>query len=277
MARLAFITFLLILSIIAKSQKVLDIAYLKCTYSYRYLKDTVAGKEGEKDLLILQIGKNISKCYSYYSYQVDSLCETPNYERTFWDTFKKCMDKEGTSSSNYYHKRLKTYVYKNYPKGGMTITDGISTEAFIYEDSLSVIGWNISDSSKNVLGYSCQRATCTFRGRQYEAWFTLDIPVSDGPWKFSGLPGLIMEISDVGSQYSFAIVGIEKVNNESIVFSKPITENGKHIKTTRNEFLNGLKHYLVDATGYIEAETGISLSDGSKIKRLDYDLIERDY
>lgn len=277
MIRVAAVLVFLSISIKSVSQAVLDVAYLRCTYTYCYLTDTNSRKEGEKDLLILQIGKNISKCYSYYSYQVDSLCQTPNYQRAFWDKFNKSMEAEGVHSSSYYHKRLKTYVYKGYPEGKMTVTDGISTEAFVYEDKLSAFSWSMSDSVKSILGYSCQKAVCRYRGRSYEAWFAADIPVNDGPWKFAGLPGLIMEVYDVGRHYSFTIKGVEKVDNEPIIFSKPTTEGGKYVATFRSEFLRGLKSYLLDKAGYIEAETGISLSGSSNTKALSYDLIERDY
>lgn len=277
MKKIAGVIVLCAISMSNFAQQKLDEAYLKCQYKFSFIKDTVKARSDSDDLLILQIGKSISKCYSYYSNQVDSLCETSGYERKFWDTFKKSMDKEGASSSSYYHKRLKTYVYKNYPTGKMTVTDGISTEAFIYEDSLSAIRWQLEDSTKSILGYSCQKAACDFRGRHYEAWFADSIPVSDGPWKFSGLPGLIMEVSDRGKQYAFTIIGLEKVNNDAIIFSKPVFNSGKYIKTGRREFLAGLKRYIKDAAGYIEAEYGISLPKDSMTKQLNYDLIERDY
>ena len=68
------------------------------------------------------------------------------------------------------------------------------------------------ESGEWVLGYKCQRATCRWRGRDYVAWFAPDIPIRRGPWKFGGLPGLIMKIHDVDSLYVFEAVAIEKGN-----------------------------------------------------------------
>lgn len=42
--------------------------------------------------------------------------------------------------------------------------------------------WKINeDSIKNILGYDCQLAETDFRGRNWKAWFTIDIPLSYGP------------------------------------------------------------------------------------------------
>ena len=93
------------------------------------------------------------------------------------------------------HRRMTATIYKNYPQGEMTITDFLLGQYYLYGDSLNAQEWNMeNDSTKMVLGHECQKATCCFRGRQWTAWFALDVPVSDGPWKFCGLPGLIMEV-----------------------------------------------------------------------------------
>jgi Protein of unknown function (Porph_ging). len=63
--------------------------------------------------------------------------------------------------------------------------------------------WEILPDSKVVLGYSCRKATCVFKGRTWNAWFTTDIPYSEGPWKFCGLPGLILQVEDERGWFSF--------------------------------------------------------------------------
>ena len=62
---------------------------------------------------------------------------------------------------------------------------------FIYSDELHPQSWTLTDERKDVLGYSCQKATARFRGRDYTAWVATDIPISNGPWLLGGAPGLI--------------------------------------------------------------------------------------
>ncbi len=258
------------------SQQTLDTAYLKCQYKHIWQNDTLSGKTKD-DLLILQIGKDISKSYSYYSNMVDSISALPNGDKIAGKMIDNAMKSGDFMKGNYLHKRMKAYIYKNYPERKMTVTDGLSLQDYIYEDVLNAQHWEIKDSTKTILNYSCQMATCDFRGRTWTAWFAPDIPVSDGPWKFGGLPGLIMEVYDHGSQYHFTIVGLQKEENEPIIFSETYVGSKKFEKTNRLDFLKAKKKYLMDMSGYIEMETGIDLSGGQVAKIMRYDLIELDY
>ena len=258
------------------SQQVLDNAYLKCQYEYTWKNDTLSGKTKD-DLLILQVGENISKCYSHYSFQVDSINSLPNGRRISGKMLDNAIKSGEFFKGNYLHKRMKAYIYKNYPQGKMTVTDGLSLQDFIYEDELDAQQWEIRDSTKRILDYGCQMAVCDFRGRQWTAWFAADIPLSDGPWKFGGLPGLIMEVYDKNSQYHFTIIGLQKVEKEPIIFSETHFGSKRFEKTNRINFLKAQKSYFMNMNGYIEMETGIDLSGGQPAKIMRYDLIERDY
>ena len=79
-----------------------------------------------------------------------------------------------------------------------------------YEEKWSGQDWTLQADTASFLGHQCQKATCHWRGRDYIAWFAPDIPIRRGPWKFGGLPGLIMKIHDVDSLYVFEAVAIEK-------------------------------------------------------------------
>lgn len=77
------------------------------------------------------------------------------------------------------------------------------------------IHWKIkSNTTEKILGYDTQKAVCEFGGRKWTAWFTREIPIMDGPYKFSGLPGLILKIQDSEENYLFEIKSITKENND---------------------------------------------------------------
>lgn len=80
-----------------------------------------------------------------------------------------------------------------------------------YEELLPALTWNfVPDSSTTILGYDCQEATTEYAGRNYKAWFTTELPLPYGPYKFGGLPGLILRIQDAESQYNWECSGFEK-------------------------------------------------------------------
>lgn len=85
-------------------------------------------------------------------------------------------------------------------------------------DSLYPMQWKIDTAQKKVGNYTCIRATCFFRGRNYVAWFTPEIPLSLGPWKMGGLPGLIVELED---SERYFIVGLKKISNGSSPIELP--------------------------------------------------------
>lgn len=83
--------------------------------------------------------------------------------------------------------------------------DQIKFNEFNVVDVLDSIEWKIENETKVILNYQCQKATCKFNGRDFVVFFTNEIPVSDGPWKFTGLPGLILEANSDDKIATFEI------------------------------------------------------------------------
>ncbi|MDL2257347.1 GLPGLI family protein, partial [Bacteroidales bacterium OttesenSCG-928-I14] len=96
----------------------------------------------------------------------------------------------------------------------MTVTDiaSILQENYIYEEELPIFNWVIFNETQSILSYDCQKATTSFRGRDYIAWFAPAIPISNGPWKFGGLPGLILKLCDTKEEFVFECNGLEQLN-----------------------------------------------------------------
>ncbi|MCF6241560.1 MAG: GLPGLI family protein [Bacteroidales bacterium] len=68
-------------------------------------------------------------------------------------------------------------------------------QAFIYKDKVN-IKWQLENEQKEIEGLKCAKASTHFRGRNYTAWYALEVPSSAGPWKFNGLPGLIVKVEE---------------------------------------------------------------------------------
>ncbi len=96
-----------------------------------------------------------------------------------------------------YHDKKLDYLYEYAPI--------ITRDFYVKEDSMTkLFNWKFIDSpSKSILNFPCKSATCTFRGRNYIAYYTDEVEFYTGPWKFSGLPGLILEVSSDDGKFSF--------------------------------------------------------------------------
>ena len=114
--------------------------------------------------------------------------------------------------------------------------DNVLISEFRVNEKTKQPQWHIvSDSVATILGYRCTLATTQFKGRKWLAWYTEDIPLSYGPWKLCGLPGLILRAYDSERQYVFEATGMSQPNG-----SEPI----KTIKGMKRYETVSLKDYL---------------------------------
>jgi GLPGLI family protein len=278
------IVFIMIANLHIFAQQVFDKAHSKFIYNHVWHFDTIKLHDVRKDLIILQVGRNISKSYSFYTFQSDSLRSTSDGSVVFRQSLRKAIDDASARGEIFrnppYRRRMSTMIYKNYPQGKVTITDNINTNYYIYTEDFHSQTWQIIDSTKTMMEYTCQMAISDFRGRRWIAWFAPDIPISDGPWKFSGLPGLIMEVYDTKDHYRFTIVGMEQVQDEPIVFSPVVLGHksyGKYEETSRLEFLRALARYRGMSSAIMNAELGVQTFDETTQSSIPHDFMERDY
>lgn len=112
----------------------------------------------------------------------------------------------------------------------MIFQEGIAFKAIQAIENEFAITWKITNEFKIIGNYNCQKATTNFKNNNYSVWYTQDIPLSFGPWKFYGLPGLILEINDETNFYKIHAtkvnLGIDPqlvINNiESFKVEKPV-------------------------------------------------------
>lgn len=81
--------------------------------------------------------------------------------------------------------------------------------SFLLKEPLNLFEWEISRDTKAMFGYSCIKATCKFRGREYVAYFTRELPFKAAPWKFHGLPGVVLEVYSKDGQFKWTSKTLE--------------------------------------------------------------------
>ena len=129
---------------------------------------------------------------------------------------------------------------------------------YIIKEALPAIHWKIQNETKKINGYDCQKATGICKGREYTAWFASDIPVSFGPWKLHGLPGLILEAYDNHLWISFTCVQVE-VGKTDLTDANLAIPAG--IKATQTEYFNMINASKLGIVGNIISGNGAQVNN----------------
>jgi GLPGLI family protein len=115
-------------------------------------------------------------------------------------------------------------IYKDLNGGKLYANRALFTTMSYIDDSDIQLEWDIitSEKVKEIAGYYCQKAITKFRGRVYEAYYTTDVPIPNGPYKFQGLPGLILEVSSTDGYYKATAIEVNKLKEDSqIIIENP--------------------------------------------------------
>lgn len=175
--------------------------------------------------------------------------------------------------TTWYQDTLGVVFFKDLEKKKLCTREFFHDAIYVTEEPrLPNITWQITSEKKSIGSFSCQKATTHFRGRNYTAWFTMDIPISNGPWKLQGLPGLILEATDDAEEVKFLFLSIEMPSTRSTAIKVPT--DGKKVdfetykKADAIEYEKGKR-----AKESVAAERGVILT----ITRGKVSLIEKEY
>lgn len=140
---------------------------------------------------------------------------------------------------------IRCSIFKNMTSKNITTIDHIYMQGmYEYEESFNAFNWQITAETDTINNYVCQKAICDFGGRTWEAWFTSELPFSDGPYKFCNLPGLILNVADTENHYSWKFLSIERPSELMMVY-EVINDR---IQTTKEGFFKLQKRYKVSHT-----------------------------
>ncbi|MBM7417767.1 MULTISPECIES: GLPGLI family protein [Chryseobacterium] len=198
---------------------------------------------------VLQTNGKVSKFFDPILLKQDSLTE--KYTKL------SSLGSAEINSLMHLKSRTEKVIIKNFIDNTVIVQNKYRKK-YQYEESLPKIAWNLEDDSKMILGYKCKKATSTFRGRDYIAWFAPEIVLNDGPDLFNGLPGLILEISDKENNFHFEAVAID--NKERLIY---LRNEDNIIKLNRQKYRDLQRNYFENPSLF----HGKAMNeDGSQIK-----------
>lgn len=141
-------------------------------------------------------------------------------------------------------------IYKNYPQNGeLTFIDKLLFNHYRYIERMERPVWTIVNEKKTILTYECQKATANYFGRSWTAWYTLEIPISEGPWKLWGLPGVIFEAFDADRHYTFECISMKETKSDKTILPP---QRKKYTKISKKEY------WTLDKESNIDPETFVT-------------------
>ena len=216
-------------------------------YEVKFKEDSTQ-TEHQKVFMVLDINPNETKYYDNTFLEKDSINKANHSQLTNW-TSQIPVTRKKNSNKNINYTFIDDQLY-SYPT----------------ED---LIQWKLSDKTKKYLHFNLQQATANFGGRKWTAWFTKEIPLSEGPYKFTGLPGLIVLLEDDHNQYSFSLVKSKKLEKtyDTSNFLE-VRYGNKPLPISEKMYLKKSLEYYNDPLQEIRAEmkngTIKSYEDGGK-------------
>jgi len=106
-----------------------------------------------------------------------------------------------------------SFVFRNILTKEHLYSEGIFSKGYIVTDTLRKIKWELLPETKKIGNFNCASAKTRFGGRNYQVWYTPEIPINTGPWKLYGLPGLIVEVADDAQLIYYVLASLE-INKE---------------------------------------------------------------
>lgn len=128
--------------------------------------------------------------------------------------------------------------------------DRIGRDVYTYEEDRP-LNWKIMPETTKIGEYKVQKAETDFGGRKWTAWFTTDLPYQDGPYKFGGLPGLIVKVEDDKGEYSFDLM-----KNYKIADFPTLNQFGNTIKVKRTDYIKQQKKFMEDPMAFMSQGGG---------------------
>ncbi|WP_312420973.1 GLPGLI family protein [Epilithonimonas sp.] len=219
-------------------------------YEYKFISDSTNLDGIKTEMMFLDTTKDGSKYYSYTVFNSDSLMKA-EFEKQIAATGSMNV-KPGMQKGS-----VRYSVTKTYPDYKINLHRRLGMDAYNIADDRK-INWKILSEKEKIGEWNAQKAEADFAGRHWIAWFSTEIPIQDGPYKFRGLPGLIVKIEDKKGSHKMELKGIKNIAGNvdvNVWNAKEIAVNSKQfhkvIKEYENDPTKGIKQIQMGGTSIV--------------------------
>lgn len=211
-------------------KEVYDTAKIAVYYDLKYLKDSTKTDKYTEAKTLLQISDKYTKYGDYYQLALDSM------DIYMGKSKKNARDRQAIKTWNEAIGRINYYT--------VSITDlaDYQTKVQFYDNLYNFeysftpqIDWNIVSGDTIISDIPCKKATCSYAGRDYVAWYADNISLPYGPYIFNGLPGLIIDIRDAKGNWIFTSPAWRRhILTATCIFMKRVLGQAEDCKPRRS-------------------------------------------
>ncbi len=202
-------------------------------YQYSFKLDSLNRASTDKEVMLLDIKKNGSEFYSAGKMVYDSLVN-----EQFSNAGRSSNISITLPTKNF---KVSTSVTKSYPSFETILHTQVNSKKYAIKENRKM-EWTILPENSEIGGMKVQKAQTHYGGRKWIAWFTTEIQLPDGPYRFAGLPGLILSVEDDKSDHQFKFIESKKLAGEP---QRSQLDNNE-IVITRPQFNKLWKEYVND-------------------------------
>lgn len=199
-------------------------------YEYKFIPDSTRKADVRTEIMVLNIQKDRSEFYSFERYSIDSTMLAAVEK----GLFAPAPDKETVNDRIVKYANSTQILYNTF-----LMWDKYKVKQDVQFD------WKLTNEFAKILNHDVQKAITEFGGRKWVAWFTKEIPIPDGPYKFKGLPGLILKIEDRHHNHVFELKGI-KAGQAQFIY--PNVGNYPEFELNYSQFVKKFKNFRQNPT-----------------------------
>ncbi|MGO4709937.1 GLPGLI family protein [Chryseobacterium sp. 2TAF14] len=233
-------------------------------YEYKFVTDSTKANDVGSEIMFLDVAKKGSKFHS----EKKSIADSIHQDR---------INKQTRDFAGIDYGLVPFVVEKSYPDFKIDFFNSLDMSKYKVSDNREM-NWKILPDKEKIGDFNTQKASLYFAGRLWTAWFVSDIPIQDGPYKFHGLPGLIIKIEDKTKSHAFVLKEVRKgsdkewvSDNEKKSFGSTIVidheKYKKQVIDFRNNPTKGIRQMLSGNTKIIMSDENGKPLDIEKMLR----------
>ena len=106
-------------------------------------------------------------------------------------------------------KKASNETYYDLAKDHLVQKTDFMDRTFLIKGDIEAKSWKILPETKEILGYTCSKATYMEDSTMFVAWYTTQLPSKIGPNRFIGLPGAILEVGTEDGERTITATNVE--------------------------------------------------------------------